>query len=118
MKTRFFAALILGLGLFASPALAHGGMVVTSIQNQAKLAVAPASVKVTFEHDSAITSVTLMTDAKKQIAVDFKPSKEMSKAYTIPLPQLGKGAYILSWKSVAKDGHAMPGAIRFTVTGS
>lgn len=118
MTTRFFAALILGLGLFASPALAHGGMVVTSIQNQAKLAVAPTSLKVTFEHDSAITSVTLMTDAKKQIAVDFKPSKEMNKVYTIPLPQLGKGAYILSWKSVAKDGHAMPGAIRFTVTGS
>lgn len=118
MKARPFATLILGIGLFASPALAHGGMVETSIHNQAKFAVAPPSLKVTFEHDSAITSVTLMTAAKKQIAVDFKPSKEMSKAYTIPLPQLAKGAYIFSWKSVAKDGHAMPGAIRFTVTGS
>jgi methionine-rich copper-binding protein CopC len=118
MQARPFAALILGVSLFASPALAHGGMVETSIHDQQKFAAAPTSLQVTFEHDSAMTSVTLMTDAKKQIAVDFKPSKGFGTAYTIPLPQLGKGTYIFSWKSVAKDGHAMPGAIHFTVTGS
>lgn len=118
MKARSLSALILGATLFASPAFAHGGMVETSIHDQQKFAAAPASLQVTFEHESAITSVMLMTDAKKQIAVDFKPSKEMGKAYTIPLPKLDKGTYILSWKSVAKDGHAMPGAIHFTVSGS
>ncbi|HWA21939.1 MAG TPA: copper resistance CopC family protein [Caulobacterales bacterium] len=112
------AALILGASLLAGPAFAHGGMVETSIHDQQKFAAAPTSVKVNFEHESAITSVTLMTAAKKQIAVDFKPTKDMGKEYTIPLPQLGKGAYILSYKSVSKDGHAMSGAVSFTVTGS
>lgn len=117
MKAPLFSALVLACGLIAVPAFAHGGMVETSIHDQAKLAAAPPSLTVTFEHDSAITSVSLMTAEKKPLAIAFKPSKDFAKEYTIPLPQLSKGSYVLSWKSVAKDGHAMPGAIRFTVTG-
>lgn len=45
----------------------------------------------------------LMTADNKQIAINFKPSKTMAKEFTMPLPQLIKGSYTLSWKSVAKD---------------
>jgi methionine-rich copper-binding protein CopC len=117
MKARILAAMLLGAGLAAAPAFAHGGMVETSIHDQQKVAAAPATFTITFQHDSAITSLMLMDASKKMYAVDFKPSKAMGKEYVIPLPQLAKGSYTLSWKSLAKDGHAMPGAVRFTVTG-
>jgi len=117
MKARILAALLLGASLSAAPALAHGGMVETSIHDGATLSGAPTTFTLTFEHDSAVTSLMLMDANKKMYAVDFKPSKAMGKEYKIPLPQLAKGSYTLSWKSLAKDGHAMPGAVRFTVTG-
>lgn len=117
MKARILAAILLGASLSAAPAFAHGGMVETSIHDGATLTGAPTTFTVSFQHDSAITSLMLMDADKKIYAVDFKPSKAMGKEYKIPLPQLAKGSYTLSWKSLAKDGHAMPGAVRFTVTG-
>ena len=117
MKARLLATLLAVAALGAAPAFAHGGMVETSIENNASFAQAPAEFKVEFEHESAITNVMLMTADNKMIALDFKPSKAMGKDYTIALPTLAAGGYTLSWKSMAKDGHAMPGAVRFTVTG-
>ncbi len=118
MKTHLLAALLAAAMFSAVPAFAHGGMVETSIHDNAKLSHAPVDFKVTFEHPSAITSMMLMTADKKMIGLDFKPSKALGTDFTIPLPQLSKGSYTLSWKSMAKDGHAMPGAVRFTVTGN
>ncbi|MDZ4762635.1 MAG: copper resistance protein CopC [Alphaproteobacteria bacterium] len=117
MKARLLATLLAAAMLGAAPAFAHGGMMATSIHDNASLAQAPAEFKIEFEHESAVTNLMLMTADKKMIALDFKPSKTMGKTYTIPLPTLPAGSYTLSWKSMAKDGHAMPGAVRFTVTG-
>src|SRR5690348_5246879 len=110
MKVHILAAALLGASLTVAPAFAHGGMVETSIHDKDKFAKAPATFNVSFEHDSAITSLMLMDGANKHVAMDFKPSKTMAKDFSIPLPQLPKGTYTLSWKSLAKDGHAMPGA--------
>lgn len=117
MKYRILSAVLAAAMLSASPAFAHGGMMETSIHDNARLATAPADFKVTFQHESAITSIMLMTADKKHVALDFKPSKTLGKEFVVPLPKLEKGSYTLSWKSMAKDGHAMPGAVRFTVTG-
>ena len=116
MKNKLLTLMLAAALLGASPAFAHGGMMETSIHDKASLVQAPAEFKVTFQHESAITSLMLMTADKKMIAVDFKPSKTMGKEFIVPLPTLAKGSYTLSWKSMAKDGHAMPGAVRFTVT--
>jgi methionine-rich copper-binding protein CopC len=117
MKARLIATLLAAATLSAAPAFAHGGMVETSIENNASFAHNPADFKINFEHDSAITSIMLMGKDNKMVALDYKPTKTMGKEFTVPLPQLPAGAYTLSWKSMAKDGHAMPGAVKFTVTG-
>jgi methionine-rich copper-binding protein CopC len=117
MKSRLIATLLAAAVLSAAPAFAHGGMTETSIQDKASFAQAPADFKVTFEHESAITSIMLMKADKTMFPLDFKPSKTLGKDFTVPLPKLPAGSYILSWKSIAKDGHAMPGAVHFTVTG-
>jgi methionine-rich copper-binding protein CopC len=117
MKARLLAALLVAASLGAAPAFAHGGMVETSIQDKASFAQAPTDFKVTFEHESALTSIMLMKTDKMMFPLDFKPSKTLGKDFTVPLPKLPAGSYILSWKSMAKDGHAMPGAVHFTVTG-
>lgn len=117
MKNKLLTAVLAAALLGGSPAFAHGGMIETSIHDNARLNAPPADFKVTFQHESAITSIMLMTADKKHVALDFKPSKTLGKEFVVPLPKLEKGSYTLSWKSMAKDGHAMPGAVRFTVTG-
>lgn len=117
MRNKLLTAVVAAALLSASPAFAHGGMMETSIHDNTSFVQAPADFKVTFQHESALTSLTLMTADKKMIKVDFKPSKTLGTVFSVPLPTLEKGAYTLSWKSMAKDGHAMPGAVRFTVTG-
>ena len=117
MKNKLLTIALAAALIGAAPAFAHGGMMETSIHDNAKVAQAPADFIVMFQHESAITSMVLMTTDKKMLALDFKASKTLGKDFTVPLPKLDKGAYILSWKSMAKDGHVMPGAVHFTVTG-
>jgi methionine-rich copper-binding protein CopC len=41
----------------------------------------------------------------------------MAASFTIPLPTLTPGAYMISWRTMSHDGHVMPGAVHFTVAG-
>lgn len=54
MKNKILTAVLAAALLGASPAFAHGGMLETSIHDNASFAQAPADFKVTFEHESAI----------------------------------------------------------------
>jgi methionine-rich copper-binding protein CopC len=89
MRSGFAAALIASLALgLAAPALAHTAM-----------------------------TKKLVSSSGQQIQLDYKPTPAMSKTFTLALPKLSAGKYTLSWRAVAKDGHAMPGAVHFSIAG-
>ena len=113
--TAGFAAL--ALASLTPAAFAHSAMSHASIADHAKLTKAPENFTATFEHPTALASVALRKSDGKAVPLDYKTSTEMAKSFTIPLPSLAAGGYTLSWKTVAKDGHAMKGAVHFTVTG-
>jgi methionine-rich copper-binding protein CopC len=92
-------------------------MTQSNIADKASLAKAPDAFTASFEEQAAITGLMIMTDAGKHIDLDYRPAKTMSKTLSVPLPKLAPGAYTLSFKAVAKDGHAMTTAIHFTITG-
>jgi copper transport protein len=118
MRSGFVAALIASLALgAAAPALAHTAMTKTSISDNAKLETSPPEFTATFEHETSIASVKLVSSSGQQIQLDYKPTPAMSKTFTVTLPKLPAGTYTLSWRAVAKDGHAMPGAVHFSIAG-
>jgi copper resistance protein C len=118
MRSGFVAALIASLALgAAAPAMAHTAMTKTSIVENAKLAVAPPEFTATFQHETSIAAVKLVSSSGQQIQLDYKPTPAMSKTFKVALPRLSPGKYTLSWRAVAKDGHAMPGAVHFSITG-
>ncbi|MGH6950978.1 MAG: copper resistance protein CopC [Vitreimonas sp.] len=39
----------------------------------------------------------------------------MAARHTIALPRLSAGQYTLAWRTIAGDGHAMSGAVHFTI---
>jgi methionine-rich copper-binding protein CopC len=101
----------------ASPALAHTAVRETSIIDNATLSAAPQNFTVTFSAATALANVTLTNAAGREIAIDYTPPHAMATTFTIPLPTLAPGAYTISWRTMAHDGHVMPGAIHFTVAG-
>jgi methionine-rich copper-binding protein CopC len=118
MRLRLMAAVIASLALVASaPAFAHTAMTKTSIAENAKLSVAPPEFQATFQHETSIASVKLENSSGQQIELNYKPTPTKSKTFKVPLPALPPGKYTLSWRAIAKDGHAMPGAVHFSITG-
>jgi methionine-rich copper-binding protein CopC len=52
------------------------------------------------------------------LAVEPDRAEDPPDRVSIPLPSLAPGAYRLSYRVLAADGHSTPGQIRFTVQGS
>jgi methionine-rich copper-binding protein CopC len=105
--------------LAVSPAaLAHTKVQKTSIADNARLASSPASFTMEFSARTSLVKVTLAGAKGQAIPLAYVPPKDASATFTIPLPALTAGAYTLSWKTLSKDGHAVNGAVHFTVTGS
>jgi len=118
MKRLLLALVAISLPLVAaSPALAHAAARETSITDNATLSAPPANFTVTFSAATGLANVTLTNAAGREIAIDYTPPHTMATTFTIPLPALAPGAYTLSWRTMAHDGHVMPGAIHFTVAG-
>lgn len=101
----------------ATPALAHTAVRETSIAENATLARGPATFTVVFSGATGLANVTLTDATGRAVALDYAPPRAMASSFTIPLPNLAPGAYTLAWRTIAHDGHAMPGAVHFTITG-
>lgn len=101
----------------ATPALAHTAVRETNIADNATLASAPANFTIVFSGATGLANVTLTGAAGRSIALNYTPPRQMAASFAIPLPALAPGAYTLSWRTIAHDGHAMPGAVHFTISG-
>lgn len=118
MKRLLLALAAASLPIVAMPpALAHTAVRETSIAEHATLSASPADFTITFSAATGLANVTLTNAAGREVAVDYAPSHAMATTFTIPLPTLGPGEYTIAWRTMAHDGHVMPGAIHFTVTG-
>ena len=118
MRRLVFSLVALSLPIVAlSPAIAHTAVRETSITDNATLAASPASFTVTFSAAARLANVTLTNAAGREMALNYIPPRAAAASFAIPLPALPPGAYTISWRTMANDGHVMPGAIHFTVAG-
>lgn len=117
MRLGVLAAVLAGAFVLAPVAAAHTAVRETSIADNATLAAPPTSFTVVFTGRTGLAGVTLTNAAGRPVALDYAPPHEMADSFTIPLPRLAPGAYALSWRTISRDGHAMTGAVRFTIAG-
>jgi len=116
MKRLLLALVAASLAITANaPALAHTAVRETSITDNATLSAPPTNFTLTFSTATGLANVTLTNAAGQELALAYTPPHAMATSFTIPLPTLTPGAYTLSWRTMAHDGHVMPGAVRFTV---
>lgn len=108
-------ALLATSTVIAAPALAHTAVTKTNIANESHLTTSPKTFDVTLEHEASLASIKLTDAAGKERAIDYKPTTDRKTAFEVPLPALENGSYKIEWKTIAKDGHVMDGAVSFMV---
>ena len=75
---------------------------------------APSNISLTFEHAVILTQVQVHGPGHTPIPVSHTAPTSPQAAYVIALPALASGAYEVHWNATG-DGHAMEGALHFTV---
>ncbi|MFZ6844211.1 copper resistance CopC family protein [Undibacterium sp. RuTC16W] len=94
---------------------AHAMLESTSPANNAILSVAPKTIQLNFGHPTRLAMLKLLKGQESiPLTID---NGQSAKAFSVPLPALTSGKYVVTWSTLSDDGHAMKGSIMFTVTG-
>ena len=111
MKKAIFTLLILA---WTSVATAHSALKVTTPPNEAIIAEAPSEIRLNFVHGIHLTrlTVTHTTGTKK---LDLSTYPGFTKKYQIPFNAVGVGKYLIEWRGLSDDGHALNGNFSFTI---
>ena len=117
VTTPLLAALWVSVG--AGPARAHSELTTSTPTANARLGVAPATVKLVFSDkvEPRFTNVALTVGKTKAIALKAEVNGSTVTA-TIPDDERGPGAWKVSYRVVSADGHPISGTVPFTVSGS
>ena len=113
---RFLAtALVIAVVMAAPAALAHSMIKEVNIASGDVFSSAPEVFEITFSEDIALADLELETSAGQAVDFGFEADTDMSASYSVALPTLDAGDYLLTWPAIARDGHIMSDTIAFSV---
>ncbi|NOD31506.1 copper resistance CopC family protein [Ruegeria atlantica] len=112
MKKIMTFALMVAL---ANGALAHSKIEETTPANGATITTVPAEIGLNFSKNIRLTRIEMAHEEHSAVSLDLGDQTSFSQAFTIPLPSNGTGTYVIEWRGLGEDGHAMQGEFSFTV---
>ncbi|NOC83614.1 copper resistance CopC family protein [Ruegeria sp. HKCCD6428] len=112
MKKIMTFALMVAL---ANGALAHSKIEETTPANGATITTVPAEIGLNFSKNIRLTRIEMAHEEHSAVSLDLGDQTSFDQAFTIPLPSNGTGTYVIEWRGLGEDGHAMQGAFSFTV---
>ena len=108
------AAVLLGAGTL--PAQAHDALVGTVPLNTETLTAAPATVELSFTAEPLPLGTEVLVVGPDGGQASSGPAEIRGTTVVQPLAtQLPAGGYSVEWRSTSSDGHALTGALTFTV---
>ncbi len=96
-------------------ALAHSTVKQTTPSDGATIQVAPAEISLSFNNDIRLTRIEMAHEEHSAVSLDLGDQARFGQEFTIPLPSNGHGTYVIEWRGLGEDGHAMQGEFSFTV---
>lgn len=105
----------LAMTVVAPLANAHTTVKSSTLEDGGIYQTIPDFFDLVFARKVGLASLTLKDTDGKKIILDFTLPKSMETKFSIPMPKLKNGQYLMSWRAVAKDGHVLKGDMRFTV---
>ena len=101
--------------LVAAPASAHAELLQSSPEPGAVLASSPPEVTLRFSENVDVASGAVRVFNSDSERVDQGGVEASARAVTLPLPGLGNGAYVVTWRVTSADSHPVEGAFTFQV---
>ena len=112
MKTILCAGAI---AIWATTAVAHSPLDGTTPANGSIVSEMPVEVLMDFKGDIRLTRVTLSHDGSRAINLDLAGQKTFTQEFALPVEDMGTGIYVVEWRGLGADGHALNGKFSFTV---
>ena len=109
MKIRI---IVLSLLMAAGPAWSHTRLETSAPKDKSRV-TAPAKVELAFDDNVQLTALTLQRGDEK--ARNLKVPETWSYSFSVPLPTLAPGDYVVGWSVLSDDTHVASGKIHFTV---
>lgn len=113
---QIFATLMLVL-ITATGLMAHSKVETSNPADGEILQTAPTAIELNFEKPVRVTKVNLSHkggDTDHDLRLEI-PTKDYVKSMTLTPELYGVGTYLIEWRALAEDGHAMKGDFTFTV---
>jgi len=112
MKKILLAGLI---GIWATSAMAHSPLDSTTPVNEATLTEMPTEVLMDFKGDIRLTRVAITHADTHSMDMDMGDQTAFTQEFTLPMQDMGAGKYVVKWRGLGADGHALNGIFSFTV---
>ena len=101
--------------LWATGAVAHSPLKSTIPADNAVISEVPTEVLLDFKGDIRLTRVTIKHADNDAIKMDISGHDGFIKNYAIPIENTGFGIYVIDWRGLGADGHALNGKFSFLV---
>ncbi len=102
-------------GFWIGSAAAHSVLESTTPANQTVVATAPSVVLFTFKKPIRLVRVALTHTGQASGSLDVSSQSGFANQHDIPLKDMGSGPYVIDWRGLSADGHAVSGSFGFTV---
>lgn len=98
----------------AQPAFAHTELAGTVPADRAVIATAPEDLQLRFSEPVRLTALSVRKDGAAKQSLGPLPT-ETTGQFTVALPALDEGHYVVSWRALSEDTHVMSGEFMFVV---
>lgn len=112
MKRALMTAL---LGIWATGALAHSPLETTTPAHMSTVVQAPSEIVMGFKGKIRLTRVSVTQADSPSVDLNLEGFGGFISDYAIPLTPMGAGLYVIEWRGLGADGHALNGSFSFTV---
>ena len=112
MKKTLLAGMI---ALWATGAAAHSPLDATFPANEAIVTEMPSEVLMDFKGDIRLTRVAITHADTHTMDMDLGEQTAFTQEFALPMHDMGAGEYVIEWRGLGADGHALNGTFSFTV---
>ena len=112
MKTFLLAGMI---GIWATGAMEHSPLDATTRANEATVTEMPTEVLMDFKGDIRLTRVAITHADTHSMDMDLGDQTAFTQEFALPMHDMGAGVYVVEWRGLGDDGHALNGTFSFTV---
>ena len=107
--------LMLMIGVWASGAIAHSPLKITIPADESTVSLVPSELILEFKDKIRLTKVSVVHVNNPGMDLDLTDFKGFNSTYVIPMHDMGSGDYVINWRGLGADGHALTGYFSFTV---